>query len=178
MEDALFEWQQRMKQKKATVTVDILKEMAAVLWEKLPQYAGEEVPKFSTGWLDSFKARHNIKKYRQHGESGSIDLVIVKEELQEIREAVNPYTNEDIYNMNESALFLKMTPDRTLRTEQSTGGKHDKACITINLACNVIGSHKFELWFIGKAAKSRCFSDYLSISRTSTWLGATTKRHG
>lgn len=41
---------------------DILKEMAATLWQKLQQYAGQEVPRFLTGWLDGFKARHNIKK--------------------------------------------------------------------------------------------------------------------
>ena len=40
LEDTLFEWQQKMEQKKATVTRDILKEIATVLWEKLPQYAG------------------------------------------------------------------------------------------------------------------------------------------
>ena len=50
-----------------------------------------------------------------------------------------------------------MTPDGTLGTKQSAGGKHDKARITINLACNVTGSHKLEPWFIGKAAKPRCF---------------------
>ena len=83
--------------------------------------------------------------------------MVVEEELQEIREAVNPYTNEDVYNMDEFALFWKMTPDGTLGTEQSAGGKHDKARITINLACNVTGSHKLEPWFIGKAAKPQCF---------------------
>ena len=59
--------------------------------------------------------------------------------------------------MDESALFWKMTSDGTFDTEQSAGGKHDKARITINLACNVTGSHKLEPWFIGKAAKPRCF---------------------
>ena len=146
-----------MEQKKAIVTEDILKEMAAVLWKKLPQYAGQEVPKFSTGWLDGFKARHNIKKYKQQRESGLIDLVVVKEELQEIQEDVNLYTNKDIYNMDKSALFWKMTLDGTLGTEQNAGSKNDKAYITINLACNVTGSHKLEPGFIGKAAKPQCF---------------------
>lgn len=155
--------------KKATVTGDILKEMAATLWQKLPQYAGQEVPKFSIGWLDGFKARHNIKKYRQHGEAGAIDLVVVEEELQEIREAVNPYTNEDVYNIDESSLFWKMTPDGTLGTEQSAEGKHKKARITINLVCNISGSHKFEPWFIGKAAVPCCF-DRSSINTKNFWM--------
>lgn len=69
------------------------------------------------GWLDGFKARHNIKKYRQYRKSEFVDLVIVKEELQEIWEAINPYTNEDIYNIDELALFWKMTLGGILETE-------------------------------------------------------------
>ena len=133
--------------------------MAATLWEKMSLYADQEIPKFSTGWLDGFKARHNIKKYRRHGEASAIDMEVVEKELQEIREAVNPDTNKDVYNMDESALFLfwKMTPEGTFGTEQGAGGKHDEARITINLACNVSGSHKLEFWFNGKAAVPRCF---------------------
>lgn len=93
---------------------NILKQMAVMLWEKLPQYADQEMPKFSNRQLDGFKASHNIKKYRQHKKARAIDLVVVEEELQEIREVVDLYINEDIYNMDEFALFGKMTPDITL----------------------------------------------------------------
>lgn len=84
-------------------------------------------------------------------------MAAIEEELQEIRETVQPYDNEDVYNMDESALFWKMTPDVTLATQQGAGRKHEKARITINLACNVTGSHKLDPWLIGKAAKPRCF---------------------
>lgn len=47
--------------KKATVTGDLLKEMAAMFWEKLPQYARQPKPKFSTVWLEGFKAPNSIK---------------------------------------------------------------------------------------------------------------------
>ena len=75
----MFEWQQMMEQKKATVTGDIMKEKAATLWQKLQQYASQEIPRFLTGWFDGFEARHNIKKYRQHRKEGAIDLVVVEE---------------------------------------------------------------------------------------------------
>lgn len=106
-----------MEQKKTTVIGDIIKEMVIVLWEKLIQYAGQKVLKFSTRKLDGFKVRHNIKKYRQYGESGSINLVIVKEKLQEIQEVINLYTNENVYNIDEFGLFWKMTLDGTLGIE-------------------------------------------------------------
>lgn len=105
LEKALFEWQQRMEKKKAIVTGDLLKEMASVFWDKLPQYEGQLKPKFSTSWLEGFKVRHSIKKYQLYGEAGVVDMVVVEEELQELRETVQPYNNEDVYNMDESALF-------------------------------------------------------------------------
>ena len=40
---------------------------------------------------------------------------------------------------------------------QTPGSKHEKARITANFCCNVDGSHKLPPWFIGKAAKPRCF---------------------
>ena len=73
LEDALFDWQQRMIQRGATVTGDTLKEVAAEIWGRLPQYAGTERPKLSTGWLNGFKARYSIRKYRRHGEAGAAD---------------------------------------------------------------------------------------------------------
>lgn len=97
LENALFEWQQRMEKKKATVTGDLWKGMASVFWDKLPQYEGQPKPKFSTGWLEGFKARHIIKKYRLYGEAGAVDMVVVEEELREIREIVQPYDNENVY---------------------------------------------------------------------------------
>lgn len=82
---------------------------------------------------------------------------MVEEDLQEIRETVQPYDNKDVINMDESALFWKMAPEVTLATQQGPGQKYDKARITINLAYNVTGSHKLDPWFICKAAKPRCF---------------------
>ena len=55
--------------------------------------------------------------------------------------------------MDKSALFWKMTSDKTLETEHSTKGKYDKVCITINLVCNFTRSHKPKPWFITKAVK-------------------------
>ena len=72
LEDALFDWQQQMMRKNATITGDILREMAAIFWTKLSQYAGQESPRFSVGWLTGFKYRHQIKKYRRHGEARAV----------------------------------------------------------------------------------------------------------
>ena len=131
--------------------------MASRFWLSLPQYTGQEMPKWSTGWLDGFKARYNIKRYRNFGEVGAVNQIAIEVELEELREQLRSYSNENIYNMDETGLFWKMTPDSTLATMQTPGGKHEKARITANFCCNVDGSHKLPPWFIGKAAKPRCF---------------------
>jgi hypothetical protein len=47
LEAALFEWQQRMQKKKATITGDILKAKATEIWNHLPQYNKVRAPKWS-----------------------------------------------------------------------------------------------------------------------------------
>ena len=60
---ALFEWQQRIEQKKAIITGEILKTKAKELWEALPQYNNIKMPKWSNRWLEGFKKRYKIKEY-------------------------------------------------------------------------------------------------------------------
>ena len=45
LEAALFEWQQHMQKRKATITGDILKAKAAEIWSRLPQYRDLEALK-------------------------------------------------------------------------------------------------------------------------------------
>ena len=154
LEQALFEWQQRMELKHATLTNDLLIETALQFWRRLPQYQSLPEPRFSVGWLAGFKQRHGIKRQRKHGEGASVDAATVEAELVELRELLKDYELDDIYNMNETAIFWKANPDAT---QKSPGGKTEKARITANFACNVTGTRKLVPWIIGKAKKPRCF---------------------
>jgi hypothetical protein len=60
--------------------------------------------------------------------------------------------------MDETALYWKTVPDRTLSTVQRAGGKVNKARITANFYCNASRTDKLPIWFIGTAAKPRCFA--------------------
>lgn len=95
--------------------------------------------------MDGFKIRHYIKKYILHGKTKAINLVVVKEKLQKIWDIINLYTNGDIYNIDEFALFWKITLEKTLDTEQSVRKKYKKAWITINFVCSISESYKLKL---------------------------------
>jgi hypothetical protein len=160
LEMALFEWQQRMEQKRAIITGEILKTKAGQLWEALPQYSDIEMPKWSNGWLEGFKKRYRIKEYVQHGEAGSAatdDLDNIAQ-MEALRQLCKEYELCNILNMDETGLNWKRTPDRTLATQSHSGTKKSKDRITIALTSNADGSEKFLAWVIGKSENPRCFS--------------------
>jgi hypothetical protein len=159
LEAALFEWQQRIQKKEATITGDILKAKATEIWNLLPQYNEIQVPKWSNSWLEGFKTRFKIKQYVRHGEAVAVDIHNPEaiQQMNDIRGLCSNYTNKDIFNMDETGLFWKMSPDRTLVTKAQSGGKKSKDRITIALTTNADGSEKIELWIISKSKNPRCF---------------------
>ena len=151
LDAALFEWQQRMFANNITITNELLKRTAKDLFDRLPQCRDIEPPKFSTHWLNDFKARYEVTNYNRDG-----DLDVGKE-LEAVREKLKLYNCEDIYTVDETAVFWKMSPEDSLRKEIKAGGTLEKARITVALACNVTGTRKLPPWIIGKARNPRCF---------------------
>ena len=68
--------------------------------------------------------------------------------------------------MDEGGLLGFNVPDRGMATVTLSGVKKSKQRITILFGCNADGSEKLPLFFIGKAAKPRCFR-----KKTGTELG-------
>jgi hypothetical protein len=158
LEAALFEWQQRMQKSKAVITGDILKEKASKLWRALPQYEDVEEPKWSNGWLGRFKGRFKIKEYVQHGEAASAEVNLSEriQQMDDLRTLTAEYEPRNVLNMDETGLFWKQSPNRTLATEAQSGGKKAKDRITMALTSNADGSENIVSWFIGKSKNPRC----------------------
>ncbi|KAI0997959.1 hypothetical protein K3495_g10231 [Podosphaera aphanis] len=118
-----------MQGKKAVITGDILKAKARELWQRLPQYTLEmEEPKWSNGWLESYKKKFNIKEYVQHGEGAAADINSDTNiaRITELRDLCSRYPEKYIFNMDETGLFWEMAPTSSLATESTSGGKKSK----------------------------------------------------
>ena len=59
--------------------------------------------------------------------------------------------------MDETGLFFRLEPNKTLSTGPVSGTKKCKKKITVALCANADGSHKLKLLGIGKSARARCF---------------------
>ncbi|XVF51243.1 hypothetical protein PTKIN_Ptkin04bG0168800 [Pterospermum kingtungense] len=114
---------------------------------------------FSQGWFKRFKLRHGIKNFHHFGESGSIDMTNMENNLKSIREKVDQFEMKDVFNMDETGLFFRLQVDHSLATKQLEGKKQDKERLTIVICYNEDGSEKLPLWIIGKYAKPTCFKN-------------------
>ena len=117
---------------------------------------------YTTGWLDKFKKRHGIRQLRISGDRESAYYeaaeVFVSQFLELVKE--DDLSPEQIYNADETGLFWRYVPRKTLATadeKDPTGVKDSKERITIMACSNAAGTHKTKLFVFGKSAKPRAF---------------------
>jgi hypothetical protein len=159
LESVLYEWQQQIQRKGGFLTSDILKAKATEIWHRLPQYYHIEEPKWSNGWLQGFKNRFKIKEYVRHGEAADADIDNPENiaQMEKCRKLCKEYPEEDILNMDETGLFWKQSPNRSLATEAQSGGKNNKDRITLAFTSNSTGTEKLDMLVIGRSKAPRCF---------------------
>jgi hypothetical protein len=83
LKSALYEWQLRYENI-AIITDVILIEKAKQFAQKLK--ISENEFSFSMGWVSRFKTRHGIKLHNTQGESASVDIDLVNQELPKLKQ--------------------------------------------------------------------------------------------
>ncbi|KAL0229135.1 hypothetical protein GEMRC1_013755 [Eukaryota sp. GEM-RC1] len=79
----------------------------------------------SAGWYDGFKARNGLKMKMLCGDSASVDLNIFKDEIEDTRAIVSTYHPNDVFNMDETALFWRATLSATVTIQKKLFGRKD-----------------------------------------------------
>ena len=102
----------------------LLVEKAKLLAEELGVSAGTLT--FSHGWLQKFKKRNGIRQEKLDKEEASADHNVIAECLLLLQDKCSRYSPDRIYNMDETGLFYRLEPDRTLATKRLAGRKKDK----------------------------------------------------
>jgi hypothetical protein len=151
IEEALTVWVENALQADIIITDSILstKALGFAFLLKENKFKG------SNGWVDKFKKRHNLKQYHIHGEAASVPLENLETMRENLKQILKNYSPEDIFNCDETGLFWKMKPCRTISNEQTSGTKQSKDRIMILLTCNATGSEKLAPLFIHKYENPR-----------------------
>ncbi|XP_026471616.1 tigger transposable element-derived protein 4-like [Ctenocephalides felis] len=120
----------------------------------------------TASWISRFKVRHNIVAGKIVGESLSGDENSTTNWLTSVWPNLRKqFSDDDIFNADETGLFYKLMPERTLKFkgENCSGGKLSKDRITLMVAANMSGTEKKKLLIIGKSQKPRCFKSIKSL---------------
>lgn len=156
VDKATFAWFMEMLSQRVPLSGAVLQRQAV----NFANILGCDSFKASSGWLDKFKKRHAIVSKVLCGESASADIVgAATWQEEELRDILERYAAEDIYNADESALFFQMLPGRTLalKGQRCEGGKQSKQRLSILFCVNMDGSDKRVPLVIGKSKNPRCF---------------------
>ncbi|XP_072169422.1 tigger transposable element-derived protein 6-like [Diadema setosum] len=154
VEKAVFRWFSDMRAKNLPVSGPLMREKAEYLAKKL----GHDKFQASSGWLSRFKERHGIQQLRVCGESAGVDENVVdtwkKESLPAI---IAQYSPRDIFNADETGLFYRLTPDKSLAFsgQECHGMKQNKERVTVMVCANMDGSEKIKPLVIGKSKQPR-----------------------
>ena len=107
--------------------------------------------KASNWWLERFRARHNIQFRVISGEGAVVNAVTVEDWKARLPKIIEDYHPVDIYNCDETGLFFKLKPDRSLVLDKNDckGGKKSKDRYTVLLCANWAGTDKMKPLVIG-----------------------------
>lgn len=156
VETALTKWMAQARERGWAVSGPILKEKA----ESLAKAMG--IPDFvcSEGWLHRYKQRHDITFKTVRGESRAApEEAIADWSTTVLPHILEKYLPRDIFNADETGLFFRMRPDKTLVLpgDDCKGGKLPKDRLTVLPCANMNGTEKLPLVVIGKSKNPRCF---------------------
>lgn len=156
LDEVLLEWLSNCRSKNLPISGPILQENALNIAKKL----GISDFKASNGWLEKFRTRHNIVFRKLNGEAADCPLDEAKGWMETLPSIIADYDLKDIFNCDETGLFFRSIPDKTLclKSDACKGGKHAKERLTVLLCCNMEGDFEKTL-VIGKAIKPRCFKN-------------------
>jgi hypothetical protein len=154
LEEALYLWViQTTEGRSGTVSDAVAKKKAEDLGPKL----GITGFRYSPGWLSNWKKRYHVKSHRLHGEARSADLEGVQKARCDLRKLLAPYAACDRYNYDESGLFYKLQPNKTIARTTLAGRKVLKDRITVGLACNSDGTEMLKPVIVHKSLAPRAF---------------------
>ncbi|XP_065196846.1 tigger transposable element-derived protein 4-like [Sycon ciliatum] len=169
VDTALLEWFRNIRSTRTDTVVtglDLLAK-ATTLAKKLSENHIEGYDNFSLdlNWIERWKKRHGVSCKQIVGESASADHASAKTWLDTQLDPIRQdYDDKDIFNADETGLFWKMSPEKTLafKGETCKGGKHAKDRVTVLVATSADGE-KLPLYVIGKSKRPHCFRGVLNI---------------
>ena len=171
----LLEKIRKLREDNLKISYEILK----CLCSKYFKETGMEETKITMYFLKNFVKRNGLRYITLHGEAASADQSQLQEFKDKLKDRSQNYEMKDIFNIDETALYIKNTKNKSFVIDVDHDNKNvkcEKTRISILVGCNTLGE-KLPLLAIGKSNNPRCFKNinmnkFTTIYRSSktSWL--------
>jgi DDE superfamily endonuclease/Tc5 transposase DNA-binding domain len=185
IENELIDWFLATRSKKRIVTTGVLRDKALQIRDyRITQEDDENEYKrlcsfaCSNRWIGDFKERNNITLRSVTGTEDTIQAHLVSAARDKLKQVLVAYPSCDIYNADETGLFYRKLPGRSLvlRGISCKEQAQSKDRITLLLCCSASGE-KLKPLVIGKSARPRALKSYtpgglpcIYRSNSNAWL--------
>ncbi|KAG0437570.1 Tigger transposable element-derived protein 6 [Dictyocoela muelleri] len=162
----LIDWVDRIEGQGGFLTDILLKSKALSIYKEMSNDKNMEIKnedadfKASNNWLYKFQRRHNISLKQCSGESYEVNRQIHCSFEQDIKAKILQYGQDNIFTCDETALFFKLAPSKSLVIRVRYGIKKYKDRITRMLACNMSVTEKQILLIVRKFKNPRSFKNF------------------
>ncbi|GBO40376.1 Tigger transposable element-derived protein 4 [Araneus ventricosus] len=135
--EAVLEWFKTVRAKKIPVSGSMIQHKAKELADAL----GIENFSASNGWLDRSRIRNNITFRSLSDEAAYLDPGLYEDWQKRLPLLLAGHDNEDIFNMDETALFFRALPNKSViqKSEEARGGKIPKELLIICFRVSAAG---------------------------------------
>ncbi|XP_062511789.1 tigger transposable element-derived protein 6-like [Corticium candelabrum] len=154
IDHAVWKWLVETRSRNIPVSGRLIQERALVYAEQL----GHSAFFGSNGWLEKWMIRHNVRLSCLSGEAADVDASVVDHWSRPLQSLWEGYELRDIFNADETGLFYRALPSRSMvvKGDEAKGSKTAKERITALLARSAVGENLTPL-VIGRSANPRCF---------------------
>jgi len=111
-------------------------------------------PSFSAGWVHGFKKYWKIDFHQLKGQAGEVDMNKIAGQVEEIKNIIAEYSVEDVYNADETGLYLQTLSNWTLNRERTSGYKAATSRVSILFCVNATGTDKRKPLILSKWSSS------------------------
>lgn len=161
LDEVLFIWFCQQRNLGMPISGPMIQSKAQEFFKKM--YGEDAKFSASNGWLQGFKNRHGIRQLSIAGEKLSADLESAQNYISKFAELVSGYSPQQIFNADETGLWFKSLPEKSLASKEEKAAPGFKMCkqrLTIMGCANAAGNFKLPLMVIGTAAKPHALKGY------------------